>query len=42
MGANRAFIVANILSGSLKYVLIANILAYPLASVALRVVTSVF
>lgn len=42
MGADRAFIVANILAGSLKYVLFANILAYPLASGALKVVTSVF
>lgn len=42
MGANRAFIVANILAGSLKYVLLANLCAYPLAYIALKVVTSVF
>jgi len=42
MGANRFFIIANILRGSLKYVVLANILAYPLAYAALKVVTSVF
>ena len=42
MGANRLFIVANILTGSLKYVIGANILAYPLAYGALYMVSSVF
>lgn len=42
MGANRAYIVVNILAGSLKYVLVANLVAYPLAYLALQVVTAVF
>ncbi len=42
MGAKKAFIIANILAGSLKYVLLANLCAYPLAYIALRAVTSVF
>lgn len=42
MGADRAFIVANILAGALKYVALANLIAYPLAYGALQFVTSVF
>ena len=42
MGANRIFIIANILTGSLKYVALANIFAYPLAYLALQIVTTVF
>ena len=42
MGANRPFIVANILIGSLKFVAVANLVAYPLAYGALQMVTSVF
>ncbi len=42
MGANRAFIIINILTGSLKYVALANFFAYPLAYIALQIVTSVF
>ena len=42
MGANRAFIVANILTGSLKYVVGANLIAYPLAYAGLQMVSSVF
>ena len=42
MGADRFFIVLNILSSSLKYVLLANIIAYPFAFWALDGITSVF
>jgi hypothetical protein len=42
MGADRAFIVANILTGSLKYVLGANVIAYPLAYFGLQMVSTVF
>lgn len=42
MGANRIFIIANILTGSLKYVALANLFAYPLAYLALQIVTTVF
>ena len=42
MGANRAFIIANILIGSMKYVLGANVVAYPLAYGALQAISSVF
>jgi len=42
MGADRAFIVANILTGSLKYVLGANLIAYPLAYLGLNMVSTVF
>ena len=42
MGANRAFIVANILIGSLRFVIAANSVAYLLAYGALQMVTSVF
>ena len=42
MGANRMFVVINLLTSSLKYVLLANIIAYPLAYQALVSVTDVF
>jgi hypothetical protein len=42
MGADRAFVVANILAGALKYVALANLLAYPLAYAALYGVTTAF
>ena len=42
MGANRLFIVGNILAGALKYVAFANVIAYPLAYGALQIITSVF
>jgi ABC-type lipoprotein release transport system permease subunit len=42
MGANRLFIVINLLSSSLKYVLFANFIAYPLAYLVLGAVTDVF
>jgi hypothetical protein len=42
MGADRLFVVFNILSNSLKYVGLANIIAYPFAYLALEFVTSVF
>ena len=42
MGANRLFVVVNILFSSLKYVGLANIIAYPLSYFALEGVTSVF
>jgi hypothetical protein len=35
MGANRLFIIINLLSSSLKYVLFANFIAYPLAYLVL-------
>lgn len=35
MGADRLFIVINLLSSSLKYVLFANFIAYPLAYLVL-------
>ena len=35
MGANRLFIVFNLLSSSLKYVLFANFIAYPLTYLVL-------
>ena len=42
MGADRIFIVINLLSSSLKYVLLANFIAYPLAYLVLETVTDVF
>ena len=42
MGADRLFIVINLLSSSLKYVLLANFIAYPLAYLVLETVTDVF
>jgi len=42
MGADRAFIVTNILASSLKFVVFSNFLAYPLAYLALQAITSVF
>lgn len=42
MGADRTFIVTNILASSLKFVAFANFIAFPLAYMALQVVTSVF
>ena len=42
MGADRTFIVVNILASSLKFVAFANFLAYPLAYLALQAITSVF
>lgn len=42
MGADRLFIVVNLLTNSLKYVLFANLIAYPLAYLSLKGVSSVF
>jgi len=42
MGADKAFIVINILMSSLKYVGFANIIAFPLSYAALDVITLVF
>ena len=42
MGADRSFIIANILAGSLKYVAFSNLIAYPLAYVVLNIITCVF
>ena len=42
MGANRSFIIANILAGSLKYVAFSNLIAYPLAYLVLNIITGVF
>lgn len=42
MGANKLFIVLNLLTSSLKYVLLANFIAYPLAYGVLGTVTDVF
>ena len=42
MGADRAFIVTNILASSLKFVAFSNFLAYPLAYLALQAINSVF
>lgn len=39
MGANKLFIVVNLLTSSLKYVLLANFISYPLASLLLDTVT---
>ena len=41
MGADRVFIVANILTGALRYVVFANLIAYPLSYLALGGITSV-
>ena len=42
MGADRSFVVTNILAGALRFVVFANIIAYPLAYLALQGITSVF
>ena len=42
MGADRLFIIINILASALKYVFFANLIAYPLAYLALQGITSVF
>ena len=42
MGAERSFIVGNILAGALKYLAFSNIVAYPLALIALKLLTNVF
>jgi len=42
MGADRVFIVVNLLMSSLKYVAFANIIAYPLAYFTLDQITLVF
>lgn len=42
MGANKFFIIINLLSNSLKYVFFSNAIAYPLAYMTLEVVTDVF
>ena len=42
MGADRIFIVINLLTNSLKYVLLANFIAYPIAYMVLQSVTEVF
>lgn len=42
MGADKTFIVVNILTGSLKFVGLANILAFPLAHIALFFMTQFF
>jgi ABC-type antimicrobial peptide transport system permease subunit len=42
MGADRPFIIVNLLTSSLKYVAFANIIAYPLAYLALFGITDIF
>jgi hypothetical protein len=42
MGADRKFIVINLLTSSMKYVLLANAIAYPIAYYALNGVSSIF
>ncbi len=42
MGANRIFIVINLLTNSMKYVVLANFIAYPLAYFALGAVSNIF
>jgi len=42
MGAERSFIIGNILAGALKYVAFSNLVAYPAAFIALKFITSVF
>ena len=42
MGADRTFVVTNILATSIKYLAFANFLAYPFAYLALQGITSVF
>jgi hypothetical protein len=42
MGANKFFIIINLLSNSLKYVFFSNAIAYPLAYLTLEIVTDVF
>ena len=42
MGANKFFIIINLLSNSLKYVFFSNLIAYPLAYLTLEIVTDVF
>ena len=42
MGADRSFVVTNILAGALRFVAFANIIAYPLSYLALQGITSVF
>lgn len=42
MGASRTFVIVNILTGALKYVLVANLVAYPLSYLALSFISTVF
>lgn len=42
MGAGRVFVIANLLTGSLKYVFYGNIIAYPLAYLSLQIVSNIF
>lgn len=42
MGAHRNFVIINILIDSIKYVLIANIIAYPFAYLCMAFVSNIF
>ena len=42
MGANRLFIIVSLLGSSLKYVIIANIVAFPFAYLVLQSVSELF
>lgn len=42
MGANKAFVIFNLIFSSLKYVLISNILAFPFAYLTLGLVSGFF
>jgi hypothetical protein len=42
MGADRRFVVINLLTSSMKYVLLANAIAYPIAYYSLSGVSNIF
>lgn len=42
MGANRIFVIVNILIDSIKYVVIANIVAYPFAYMCMGLISQIF
>lgn len=42
MGAGRIFVAGNLITGSMKYVLLSNFIAYPLAYYVLTMVSGVF
>ena len=42
MGANRIFVIVNLLIDSLKYVVISNIIAFPFSYISLGLVSGVF
>ena len=42
MGADQLFVVVNVLASALKYVVLANLIAYPLAYLALQQITDIF